>query len=88
MAERDLAPEELPSRPSSEVLTSDRQNSSDENGHADSPDETLSPTSVIYFKEALNSSNLRFGKPGSLSPTPLRQYDFRIERIDPKRRSK
>lgn len=88
MAERDLPAEDLPLRPSSDVLSSDRQNSSDENGHADSPDETLSPTSVIYFKEALNSSNLRFGKPESLSPTPLRQYDFRIERIDPKRRSK
>lgn len=88
MADRGLPPEELPLQPSSDVLSSDRQNSSDENGHADSPDETLSPTSVIYFKEALNSSNLRFGKPESLSPTPLRQYDFRIERIDSKRRSK
>ncbi|XP_029686096.1 protein RUFY3 isoform X1 [Takifugu rubripes] len=87
MAERDLPPEDLPSRPSSDVLSSDGQNSSDENGHADSPDETLSPTSVIYFKEALNSSNLTFGKPESLSPTPLRRYDFRIERIDPKRRN-
>lgn len=87
MAERDLPPENLPLQPSSDVLSSDRQNSSDENGHADSPDETLSPTSVIYFKEALNSSNLRFGKP-ELSPTPIRQYDFRIERIDSKRRSK
>uniref|UniRef100_A0A7N6F5J7 RUN domain-containing protein n=1 Tax=Anabas testudineus TaxID=64144 RepID=A0A7N6F5J7_ANATE len=63
------------------------QNSSDENGHVDSPDETLSPTSVIYFKEALNSSNLRFGKVGSLSPTPPRQYDFRIERIESKGRN-
>lgn len=88
MAERGLPPEDLPLQPSSDVLSSDRQNSSDENGHADSPDETLSPTSVIYFKEALNSSNLRFGKPESLLPTPLRQYDFRIERIDSKRRSK
>ncbi len=85
MAERD----DLPLQSSSEVSeSSGRQNSSDENGHADSPDETLSPTSVIYFKEALNSSNLRFGKPGSLSPTPLRQYDFRIERIESRRRSK
>ncbi|XP_060894243.1 protein RUFY3 isoform X1 [Labrus mixtus] len=67
--------------------SSGRQNSSDENGHTDSPDDTLSPTSVIYFKEALNSSNLRFGKAGSLSPTPLRQFDFKIERIDSKRRN-
>lgn len=68
--------------------SSGRQSSSDENGHVESPDETLSPTSVIYFKEALNSSNLRFGKAGSLSPTPLRQFDFRIERIESKRKSK
>lgn len=88
MAERDLPPEDLPLQPFSDVLSFDRHNSSDKNGHADSPDETLSPTSVIYFKEALNSSNLRFGNPESLSPTPLRRYDFRIERIDSKRRSK
>ncbi|MEQ2185235.1 hypothetical protein GOODEAATRI_016197, partial [Goodea atripinnis] len=65
-----------------------RQNSSDKNGHiVDSPDdETLSPTSVIYFKEALNSSNLKFVDAGPVSAAPLRQYDFRIERIDSKRR--
>lgn len=89
MAERDTIPGDAPEVSES----SGRENSSDENGHtaADSPDstETLSPTSVIYFKEALNSTNLRFGKKaGSLSPTTLRQYDFRIERIDSKRRSK
>lgn len=80
MAERGLPPEDLP-----------LQSPPDGGGHADSPDETLSPTSVIYFKEALNSSNLRFGKPESSSPpppTPLRQYDFRIERFDSRRRSK
>ncbi|KAG7220443.1 hypothetical protein INR49_003312 [Caranx melampygus] len=87
MAERDTLPGDAPLPSSSEVSeSSGRQNSSDENGHADSPDETLSPTSVIYFKEALNSTNLRFGKAGSLSPTSLRQYDFQIERIDSKRR--
>ncbi|CAJ1069400.1 protein RUFY3 isoform X1 [Xyrichtys novacula] len=85
MAEQDR---DISLRTSPEVSeSSGRQNSSDENGHADSPDETLSPTSVIYFKEALNSSNLRFGKAGSLSPTPLRQFDFKIERIDSKRRN-
>lgn len=89
MAERDTPPGELPLQSSSEASeSSGRQNSSDENGHVDSPDETLSPTSVIYFKEALNSSNLRFGTAGSLSPTPLRKYDFQIERIESKRRSK
>ncbi|XP_045931486.1 protein RUFY3 isoform X2 [Micropterus dolomieu] len=84
MAERDTL------QSSSEVSESSGRrnvNSSDENGHVDSPDETLSPTSVIYFKEALNSSNLRFGSAGSLSPTLPRQYDFRIERIESKRRN-
>lgn len=87
MAERDSPLGDLAPRSSSE--TSVRRSSSDENGHTDSPDETLSPTSVIYFKEALNSSNLRFGKAGSLgslSPAPLRQYDFQIERIESRRR--
>ncbi|XP_068613312.1 protein RUFY3-like [Brachionichthys hirsutus] len=78
-------PAPLPS--STEASGSKRHNSSDENGHADSPEETLSPTSVIYFKEALNSSNLIHGKPVSLTPPPLRQYDFRIERIESKRRN-
>ncbi|XP_068422625.1 protein RUFY3 isoform X1 [Clinocottus analis] len=85
MAERDLSGDP-PLRSSTEVSDS-KQNPSDENGHVESPDETLSPTSVIYFQEALNSSNLRFGKPGSLSPAPPRQYDFRIERIESKRRN-
>lgn len=89
MAERDVPLGAVPLQSSSEASeSSGRQNSSDENGHVDSPDETLSPTSVIYFKEALNSSNLTFGKAVSLSPSPLRQYDFRIERIESKRRSK
>ncbi|XP_030272462.1 protein RUFY3 isoform X1 [Sparus aurata] len=88
MAERDVPPGDVPLQSSAELSeSSEKQPSSDENGHVDSPDETLSPTSVIYFKEALNSSNLRFGKAGSLSPTPLRQYDFKIERIDSKRRN-
>lgn len=87
MAERDIPPGDLPLRSTPEAPTAERQLSSDENGHVDSPDETLSPTSVIYFKEAYSSSNLRFGNAGSLSPTPLPQYDFRIERIDSKRRS-
>lgn len=87
MAERDTPLADPPRRSSSEALESPGvENSSDENGHADSPDETLSPTSVIYFKEALNS-NLRFGKIGSLPPAPLRQYDFKIERIESKRRN-
>ncbi|XP_062418565.1 protein RUFY3 isoform X2 [Pungitius pungitius] len=88
MAERDVTGDP-PLRSSSAVSEiSGRPSSADENGHVDSPDETLSPTSVIYFQEALNSSNLRFGKAGSLSPAPPpRQYDFRIERIESKRRN-
>ncbi|XP_029017781.1 protein RUFY3 isoform X1 [Betta splendens] len=90
MAERDAPLGDAPLQSSSEASqSSDMLNSSDENGHVDSPDETLSPTSVIYFKEALNSSNLRFGKAqvGSRSPTSLRQYDFKIERVDSKNRN-
>ncbi|KAI4821239.1 hypothetical protein KUCAC02_029181 [Chaenocephalus aceratus] len=86
MAERDVSPGHPPLQSFSEE-SSVRQNSSDENGHVESPDETLSPTSVIYFKEALNSSNLIFGKAESLSPSPLRKYDFRIERIESKRKN-
>lgn len=59
-----------------------------DNGHADSPDESLSPTSVIYFKEAyssFNSPNLSFGHDAGVPPPP--PFDFRIERIDSKRRS-
>ncbi|XP_032433756.1 protein RUFY3 isoform X1 [Xiphophorus hellerii] len=92
MAERGQPTGDLPPQSAAEVSQSSgtsRQNSSDENGHVvESPDdETLSPTSVIYFKEALNSSNVKFGKAAPVSPAPLRQYDFRIERIDSKRRN-
>ncbi|XP_060928127.1 protein RUFY3 [Limanda limanda] len=85
MAEQDAPPEGLHGP--------GPRSSSDGTGHADSPDETLSPTSVIYFREALSSANVRFGKPGSGkpgsgSPAPLRHYDFQIERIESKRRSK
>ncbi|XP_059194136.1 protein RUFY3 isoform X1 [Centropristis striata] len=83
MAERDLP---LQSSPEVSQSSGRQIDSSDENGHGDSPDETLSPTSVIYFREALDS-NLRLGKAGSLSPSPIPKYDFRIERIDSKRRN-
>ncbi|XP_057688328.1 protein RUFY3 isoform X2 [Corythoichthys intestinalis] len=75
-------------------LSGSRGSSSDENGHRhrhrdDSPDETLSPTSVIYFKEALSTANVRFGKPAgsSMSPPPPRKYEFHIERVDSKRKN-
>lgn len=57
------------------------------NGHvAGTPDESFSPTSVIYFKEALSSANIRFAKTGLSSPTPV-QYEFNIERMSNKTKS-
>lgn len=67
--------------------SSAKLNSSDGNGHVDSPDDTLSPTSVIYFQEALNSSSVRFGSPQSLSPTPLRRYDIHVERSESRQKN-
>ncbi|XP_053727414.1 protein RUFY3 isoform X1 [Synchiropus splendidus] len=84
MAGRDSPPAGLSLQSSPDCRK--RQSSSDGNGHLDSPDETLSPTSVIYFKEALHSANVKFRSPDSLSPTPLRQYDFQIERIESRRK--
>ncbi|XP_077570644.1 protein RUFY3 isoform X1 [Stigmatopora nigra] len=85
-----MADKNLPSPRS--ALSESHGGSSDENGHRqreDSPDETLSPTSVIYFKEALSTANIRFGKHtnSSLSPTSTRKYDFHIERVDSKRKN-
>lgn len=85
MAERDTHPGALPLRTAEGQLSSDT-----ENGHADSPDESLSPTSVIYFKEAYSSANLSFGHAGGAALSlggPPPHFDFRIERIDSKRRS-
>ncbi|XP_051961610.1 protein RUFY3-like isoform X4 [Xyrauchen texanus] len=62
----------------------------DSGGHVgNSPEESLSPASVIYFKEALTyNSSIQFTKQGSSSlPAPVR-YEFQIERtkktINPK----
>ncbi|XP_045562745.1 protein RUFY3 isoform X2 [Salmo salar] len=61
---------------------SDRLHVEAENGHvAGTPDESLSPTSVIYFKEALSSANIGFAKTGLSSPV---QYEFNIERLSNK----
>ncbi|XP_077417183.1 protein RUFY3 isoform X3 [Vanacampus margaritifer] len=84
MADRDLPTAGLPPR----SPAAGSRGSSDENGHRhrnDSPDETLSPTSVIYFKEALSSVNVRFGKAGASSLSP--KYDFHIERVESKRKN-
>lgn len=88
MAERNTPLTILPVVSSGLAESSRRPNPSDENGLLDSPDETLSSTSVIYFKEALDSSNTRFGKVELLSPSPLRQHEFHIQTIESKRRSK
>ncbi|XP_045074831.1 protein RUFY3-like [Coregonus clupeaformis] len=66
------------------VHIEDRAHSEDENGRvAGAPEESFSPTSVIYFKEALSSENIRFAKTGLSSPTAV-QYDFNIERTSNK----
>ncbi|XP_055774651.1 protein RUFY3-like isoform X6 [Salvelinus fontinalis] len=63
---------------------SDRIHIQAKNRHvAGTPDESFSPTSVIYFKEALSSANIRFAKTGLSSPTPV-QYEFNIERMSNK----
>lgn len=50
------------------------------NGHfSSSPEEdSFTPTSVIYFKEALTSASVQFGKKG-LSPPARVKYEFHIE---------
>ena len=79
-AEGDTKPKELNLQPSESLSASGHTKCQDGNNGlvVDSPEETFSPTSVIFFKEALNSCNLSFG--GSVSPTPVRQYEFHIER--------
>ncbi|XP_036792458.1 protein RUFY3 isoform X1 [Oncorhynchus mykiss] len=59
---------------------SDREHVQDKTGHvAGTPDESFSPTSVIYFKEALSSTNISFEKTGLSSPTSSVQYDLDIK---------
>ncbi|KAG9355136.1 hypothetical protein JZ751_001849 [Albula glossodonta] len=61
-----------------------RSHQQDNNGHyASSPEETFSPTSVIYFKEALSSGNIQFTKRESPLPESP-QFEFQIERIKKK----
>ncbi|XP_045551410.1 protein RUFY3 isoform X2 [Salmo salar] len=51
----------------------------DKNGRVVStPDESFSPTSVIYFKEALSSANISFAKTGLSSPSSV-QYEVDIK---------
>ncbi|TRY87318.1 hypothetical protein DNTS_034013 [Danionella cerebrum] len=54
---------------------------------ANSPEESLSPASVIYFKEALTyNSSVQFTKTSSTLPAPVR-YEFQIEKINKKTRT-
>lgn len=57
-----------------------KPNIKESDGHiATSPEESLSPASVIYFKEALTyNSSIQFSKTSS-SAAPVR-YDFQIEK--------
>lgn len=52
----------------------------DNNGHVpSSPEEdAFTPTSVIYFKEALSSASVQFGK-RDLNPPSVVKYEFHIE---------
>uniref|UniRef100_A0A671LQQ2 Protein RUFY3-like n=1 Tax=Sinocyclocheilus anshuiensis TaxID=1608454 RepID=A0A671LQQ2_9TELE len=60
----------------------------DSDGHtANSPEESLSPASVIYFKEALTyNSSIQFTKTSSSLPVPVR-YEFQIEKTNKKTRN-
>lgn len=54
---------------------------------ANSPEDSLSPASVIYFKEALTyNSSIQFTKTSSSLPSPVR-YEFQIETTNKKTRS-
>lgn len=58
----------------------DKPNFEEKNGHppadGEEEEESLAPTSVIYFKEARSSANVQFTKQ---SGNPAVQYEFRIE---------
>ncbi|XP_046697613.1 protein RUFY3 isoform X1 [Silurus meridionalis] len=58
----------------------DRPSFQDNNGHfPKTPEEdTFTPTSVIYFKEALDSANVQFAKKSSNPPGTVK-YEFHIE---------
>ncbi|XP_058230314.1 protein RUFY3 isoform X4 [Hemibagrus wyckioides] len=70
VAESLISSGELGSRPSFQ----------DNNGHfPNSPEEdTFTPTSVIYFKEALTSASVQFAKK-TLNPSATVKYEFHIE---------
>ncbi|GAA6090055.1 protein RUFY3 isoform X1, partial [Tachysurus ichikawai] len=59
---------------------SGRPSFQENNGHfTSSPEEdTFTPTSVIYFKEALTSASVQFAKK-TLNPPATVKYEFHIE---------
>jgi len=94
MADQSSGASEKHSAEVSETLVSSNEflkpHMKDIDGHVvNSPEESLSPASVIFFKEALtyNSSNvIQFTQTSSSLPSPVR-YEFQIEKTNKKTRS-
>ncbi|XP_077087602.1 protein RUFY3 isoform X6 [Siphateles boraxobius] len=96
MADQSSGASEQHSAEVSETLVSSNEflkpHMKDTDGQAvNSPEESLSPASVIYFKEALtyNSSNvnvIQFTQTSSSLPSPVR-YEFQIEKTNKKTRN-
>ncbi|XP_067294424.1 protein RUFY3 isoform X2 [Pseudorasbora parva] len=92
MADQSSGASEQLSTEVSETLVSSneflRPHVKDSDGHTvNSPEESLSPASVIYFKEALTyNSSIQFTKTSSSLPAPVR-YEFQIEKTNKKTRN-
>ncbi|XP_026106640.1 protein RUFY3-like isoform X1 [Carassius auratus] len=92
MADQSSGASEQLSTEVSETLVSSNEflkpHTQDSDGHtANSPEESLSPASVIYFKEALTyNSSIQFTKTSSSLPSPVR-YEFQIEKTNKKTRN-
>uniref|UniRef100_A0A673LTU9 Protein RUFY3-like n=2 Tax=Sinocyclocheilus rhinocerous TaxID=307959 RepID=A0A673LTU9_9TELE len=92
MADQSSGTSEQLSTEVSETLVSSNEflkpHMQDSDGHtANSPEESLSPASVIYFKEALTyNSSIQFTKTSSSLPVPVR-YEFQIEKTNKKTRN-
>lgn len=92
MADQSSGASEQLSTEVSETLVSSNEflkpHMKDSDGHTvNSPEESLSPASVIYFKEALTyNSSIQFTKTSSSLPAPVR-YEFQIEKTNKKTRN-
>lgn len=92
MADQSSGASEQHSAEVSETLVSSNEflkpHMKDTDGHAvNSPEESLSPASVIYFKEALTyNSSIQFTQTSTSLPSPVR-YEFQIEKTNKKTRS-